>query len=94
MTRNYVKSTLRYLSDLQEKSTEISIKNLTVESLTAGGALISLLHETSSLTYIGVAHVVVIGAFVYAANTIIRVYYRNHVYKFNEADTIGDIEGA
>ena len=94
MTRNYVHSAHRYFSELQQKSTETSIKNLTVVSLlTAGGALISLLsREELALTYVGLLHVVVIAAFVYAANAVIRLYYKNHIYKIEDLETIKDIE--
>lgn len=94
MTSNYVDSALKIFTDLQAKSTEASVKNLTVVTFMGVGAgVLGLLTRPSArvtafglLTFLGI---IFLG---YASNWIMKGIYRRRAYKIKDTEIAKDIK--
>jgi hypothetical protein len=94
MTSNYVDSALKIFTDLQAKSTEASVKNLTVVTfMGVGASVLGLLTKPSSqvtafgiLTFLGI---ILLG---YASNWIMKGIYKRRSYEVKDAAIAKDIK--
>ena len=93
MTKNYVGSALDLFSFLQARSTESSVKNLTViTSMGVGASLISLFtQKTPDFTLFGVIYFLILAFIGYATNKIMGMIYSNRMYKIKDVEVAKDI---
>lgn len=94
MTANYVDSALKLFSDLQAKSTEASVKNLTVVTfMGVGASVLGLITKPfSKVTSFGLltfAGIIFLG---YIANWIMKGIYSRRSYKVKDAALAKDIK--
>lgn len=94
MTANYVDSALKVFSDLQDKATDNSIRNLTVvTSMGVGGTLLGLFAKTElpELTVTGVYYFLILAAIGWAVNLIMKAIALNRTYKVKNIKADRDI---
>ena len=94
MTKNYVRSGVDLLSKIQARSTEYSVKNLVViTSMGLGATLIRLLTiKTPVFTWSGFIYLFILIAIGYAANEIMKIIYKNRMYKIEDVKAAQDIQ--
>lgn len=93
MTKNYVNSALDIFSGLQAKSTESSVKNLTViTSMGVGATLINLFtQKPPTLTYAGVGYFLALALIGYFTNLIMQKIAMRKMYKIRNIGVAKDI---
>ena len=92
MTNDYLVSAEKLFSDLQAKSTENSVKNLTVvTSMGVGATLIGLFTQKAipDFTWFGLLYFAILAFIGYMANKVMKAYYmrKNYAVKDTEIDT-------
>ncbi|MCP6719761.1 MAG: hypothetical protein KJI72_00330 [Patescibacteria group bacterium] len=94
MTQEYVKSALNIFAELQAKSTEGAVKNLTVvTSMGVGATLIGLFtKKLPSLTFDGFVYFLVVAGIGYAAHRIIALIYARKKYSIKDIKIAKDIK--
>lgn len=94
MTKNYVNSAVDLFSNLQAKSTESSIKNLTViTSMGVGATLISLFtQQMPRFTFFGAIYFLILALIGYTTNKIMKWIYLNRMYKIKDVELAKDIK--
>jgi hypothetical protein len=93
MTITYVKKALKLFDELQKKSTEKSLKALTiVTSMGVGGTLLGLLTKQMPTFHVsGVVYFFLLAAIGYITNKGMKYYYQNKNYHINTVDIIKKI---
>lgn len=93
MTKNYVNSALDIFSSLQAKSTESSVKNLTViTSMGVGATLIGLFTQAPpKLSYAGAIYFLILAAIGYLTNRIMQKIAMKRMYKIRDIKIVTDI---
>lgn len=94
MTKNYVSSALDLFGGIQAKSTESSVRNLTViTSMGVGATLIGLFSQKlPTIQLSGVIYFVVVSLIGYSADKIMKVIYRYKAYKISDVEIAKDIQ--
>lgn len=94
MTRNYVNSAQDLFSAIQAKSTEASVKNLTViTSMGVGATLIGLFGKSApTFTIFGVGYFIVLALIGYLANKMMYSNAQRRMYKIKDVEVAKDIE--
>ena len=94
MTKNYVDSSLNLFTAIQAKSTEASIKNLTIITVTGVAATFLKLFsgDLPKFTTQGLFYFLILVAAGYSADTIIRLVSKRKKYKIKEAAINKDID--
>jgi len=94
MTKNYVNSALDLFSGLQAKSTESSVKNLTViTSMGVGATLINLFtQKPPELTYAGATYFLALAAIGYMTNKIMQKFANKRMYNIKDIKVQKDIK--
>ncbi|MDP2668579.1 MAG: hypothetical protein Q8P07_01980 [bacterium] len=94
MTKNYVNSALDLFSGLQAKSTESSVKNLTViTSMGVGATLINLFtQKPPTLTYAGATYFLALAAIGYITNKIMQNFANKRMYNIRDIKIEKDIK--
>jgi len=94
MTKNYVNSATDLFSGLQAKSTESSVKNLTViTSMGVGATLINLFtQKPPELTYAGATYFLALAAIGYITNKIMQNFANKRMYKIKDIKIEKDIK--
>lgn len=95
MTRNYVESALKLFSDIQAKSTEASVKNLTViTSMGVGATLIGLftIKKIPDFSWFGLLYFLILVFIGYSANKIMKLIYKNKKYKISDIEIAKNIK--
>ncbi|MFC1802029.1 hypothetical protein ACFLY7_01140 [Patescibacteria group bacterium] len=94
MTRNYVNSSLAVFSSIQSKSTEHSVKNLTViTSMGVGATLIGLFTKSApTFTLYGVGYFLFLAIIGYSTDKIMARIYRNRMYKIKNVKIAKNIK--
>ena len=95
MTKNYVASALKLFSDIQAKSTETTVKNLTViTSMGVGATLIGLFtaKKFPDFTWFGILYFVILAFIGYSVNKIMKYIYINRKYKIKDVEIDKDIK--
>lgn len=93
MTKNYVQSALDLFTQLQARSTEGSVKNLTVvTSMGVGASLIGLFtQKPPDITAYGVVYFLILAIIGYTANEIVKAVYKNRMYTIRDTDISKDL---
>src|SRR3989344_1042327 len=94
MTKNYVNSALDLFSGLQAKSTESSVKNLTViTSMGVGATLINLFtQQPPKLNFAGAVYFAVLAVIGYATNLIMQKIAMKRMYNIKNIKLAKDIK--
>ncbi len=94
MTKNYVDSALNLFSSIQAKSTNSSVKNLTIiTSMGVGATLIGLFSKKiPQFTLFGVGYFVVLALIGYSANKIMNTIAMRKLYKIRDVEVAKDIK--
>jgi len=94
MTKNYVESALSLFSSIQAKSTEASVKNLTIiTSMGVGATLIGLFSQKApQFTLFGIGYFVVLAVIGYSANKIMKTIAMRKMYKIQDIEVAKDIK--
>src|SRR3989344_4286262 len=94
MTKNYVNSATDLFSGLQAKSTESSVKNLTViTSMGVGATLINLFtQKPPELTYAGATYFLALAAIGYMTNKIMQKFANKRMYNIKDIKVQRDIK--
>lgn len=95
MTKNYVSSALVLFSEIQAKSTENSVKNLTViTSMGVGASLIGLFtaKKFPEFTWFGVLYFVILALVGFFANKMMQGVNIRRKYEINDAEVIRNIK--
>ena len=94
MTKNYVDSALELFSGIQARSTESSVKNLTViTSMGVGATLIGLFSQKlPEINLSGAIYFIVVALIGYMADKIMRVVSSRRMYKISEVEIVKDIK--
>jgi len=94
MTKNYVDSALQLFTAIQAKSTEASVKNLTIiTSMGVGASLIGLFaQKTPEFTSFGVGYFFILAIVGYLANEGMKKVALNRMYKIKDADIAKDLK--
>ncbi len=94
LTQNYVKTAQKVFTDLVAKSTNNSVRNLTVvTSMGVGATLIGLFTTTSvpSVSWFGVFYFIALAFFGYAVNRILKMWSENKSYGITHIEVAKDI---
>jgi hypothetical protein len=93
MTKNYVDSADKLFSSIQAKSTEASVKNLTIiTSMGVGATLIGLFSQKApTFTSFGVGYFFALAAIGYGADKVMKWYARRTSYTIKDVDTAKDL---
>ncbi len=93
MTKNYVDSADKLFASIQAKSTESSVKNLTViTSMGVGATLIGLFSQKApTFTLFGVGYFFALAFIGYSADKIMKMYAAHNSYKIKDVDTAKDL---
>lgn len=94
MTKNYVDSALELFSGIQARSTESSVKNLTViTSMGVGATLIGLFSQKlPEINLSGAIYFIVVALIGYMADKIMRGVSSRRMYKISEVEIVKDIK--
>lgn len=95
MTSNYVDSALKLFTDLQAKSTDASVKNLTViTSMGVGATLIGLFttNKPPIFTWFGLGYFLSLAFIGYGANWTMKQVYRRRSYAVKDVALAKDIK--
>ena len=94
MTKNYVNSALTLFSAIQAKSTESSVKNLTViTSMGVGATLLGLFSKKPpEFTMFGAIYFFVLALIGFTTNKIMKTIYKNKMYKISDIKAAKDIK--
>jgi hypothetical protein len=93
MTKNYVRSALDLFGSIQAKSTESSVRTLTViTSMGVGATLMGLFSQKPpTFTMFGVLYFFVLAAIGYGTDKIMKTVYMRRMYKVKDAELAKDI---
>lgn len=93
MTKNYVDSADKLFSSIQAKSTDASVKNLTViTSMGVGATLIGLFSQKApTFTAFGVGYFFALAFIGYSADKIMKLYAKRTTYKIKDVETVKDL---
>lgn len=93
MTKNYVDSALSLFSSIQAKSTETSVKNLTIiTSMGVGATLIGLFSQKApEFTYFGVLYFIILAVIGYSADKIMKAFAMRKSYSIKDVEAAKDI---
>jgi hypothetical protein len=93
MTKNYVNSALDLFGSIQARSTESSVRNLTVvTSMGVGATLIGLFSQKlPAFQMSGVIYFLVVALIGYAANRIMKTISLRRMYKISDIEIAKDI---
>ncbi|MDE1970222.1 MAG: hypothetical protein KGI50_01445 [Patescibacteria group bacterium] len=93
MTKNYVESALSLFSGIQAKSTESSVRNLTViTSMGVGATLIGLFSQKLPQLHVsGVIYFVVVAGVGYSADKLMKRIYQRRMYSIGDIKIAKDI---
>lgn len=94
MTKNYVNSALELFSGIQAKSTESSVRNLTViTSMGVGATLIGLFSQKlPELHLSGVIYFAIVAFIGYGADKVMKTIYRRRMYRISDVEITKDIK--
>ncbi len=94
MTKNYVDSALNLFSSIQARSTNSSVKNLTIiTSMGVGATLIGLFSKKApQFTLFGVGYFIILALIGYSANKIMNTIAMRKMYKIRDAKAAKDIK--
>ena len=93
MTKNYVEAAQKLFVAIQAKSTEASVKNLTIiTSMGVGATLIGLFaQKVPTFTVVSFGYFFALVFFGFAADKIVRWTAKNRMYKIEDADIAKDL---
>ncbi len=93
MTKNYVDSALALFTSIQAKSTESSVRNLTVvTSMGVGATLINLFSQKlPTIQMSGIIYFFILAFVGYSADKIMKKTYSRRMYKIRDIDIDKDI---
>jgi len=93
MTKNYVDSAQNLFASIQAKSTEASVKNLTIiTSMGVGATLIGLFSQKiPEFTLFGVGYFFTLAIIGYLANEVMKRMSQRRMYKINDAEIAKDL---
>jgi hypothetical protein len=94
MTKNYVDSALKLFSSIQAKSTEFSVKNLTIiTSMGVGATLMGLFSQKApSFSLFGIGYFIILVVIGYSANKIMKAISMKRMYKIKDVKVVKDIK--
>ncbi|HEY1041767.1 MAG TPA: hypothetical protein VGE63_03540 [Candidatus Paceibacterota bacterium] len=94
MTKNYVASALTLFSDIQAKSTETSVGNLTiVTSMGVGATIIGLFtSQPPEFSWKSVVYVLILGVIGYIADKLVKHFSINRMYTINDIEADKNIK--
>jgi len=94
MTKNYVNSALELFSVIQAKSTESSVKNLTViTSMGVGATLIGLFtKQMPTFTLVGAGYFITLAIIGYITNKVMNSINQHKMYKIKDIKEARDIQ--
>ena len=93
MTKNYVDSAKEVFSAIQAKSTEASVKNLTViTSMGVGATLIGLFaQKVPEFTLFGLFYFIALVVIGWSANSIMSFVAKQRMYKIEDVEVAKDL---
>ncbi len=92
MTKNYVTSTLDLFSSIQAKSTEASVKNLTIiTSMGVAATLVNFAQKVPQFNGGGLVYVAILAAVGYSTDRILKTIYKRRMYKIKDTKLAKDL---